>query len=87
MNRYHVTITNNETKEVEFDQDLKAVLMAGSQGKGIVNKVDVQHCTTLDIACALCGLLEIVDEEFEENPAMCVLVGTVKAVKKERKNI
>lgn len=58
MNKYHIKITNNETKEVLLDHDSKCILGAVADETG-VEKICFISCNGLTLLCSVSMVEEI----------------------------
>lgn len=60
MNKYHIKITNNKTKEVLLDSDSNCILGAVADETG-VEKICFISCNGLTLACSATIVEEILD--------------------------
>ena len=60
MNKYHIKITNNKTKEVLLDSDSNCILGAVADETG-VEKICFISCNGLTLACSASIVEEILD--------------------------
>lgn len=58
MDKYHIKITNNETKEVLLDSDSKCILGAVADETG-VEKICFIRCDGLTLSCSMSMVYEI----------------------------
>lgn len=58
MNKYHIKITNNKTKEVLLDSDSKCILGAVADETG-VEKICFIRCDGLTLWCSMSIVAEI----------------------------
>lgn len=58
MNKYHIKITNNETKEVILDSDSKCILGAVADDTG-VEKISFISCDGFTLWCSMSIVEEI----------------------------
>lgn len=78
MEGLHITIKDNVTGEIMFDEDAKAIIGAVVVGDGM-NRIGYTRCNGLDLCMALAGAEEVIEmyKEKEEK-----LKRGVKLIKK-----
>lgn len=67
MEKFHITITNNETAEVLADTDTSSIIGAFAEGDG-TRSVCFLDCATPELAATLTGARLIVNKKLAELP-------------------
>lgn len=73
MKRFHITITNNETRETLVDTDSGAIVAAIDEGEG-TRAVQFTHCDLPSHAAALISMQKTINKTIGRNPILGVLV-------------
>lgn len=67
MEKFHITITNNETAEVLADTDTGAIIGAFTKGE-VTRSVCYTDCDTAELAATLTGALQITNKHMADLP-------------------
>ena len=80
MEKFHITITDNETAEVLADTDTSSIIGAFDEGEG-TRAVCFLACNTTELAATLTSALQITNKKLAELPKW--LQCTIKKLSKK----
>lgn len=83
MEKFHITITNNETGKVLADSDSDAIIGAFTEGEG-TRSVCYTGGDTAELAAALTGAILIINKHLAELPRW--LQRMIKKTSKKKKD-
>ena len=73
MEKWHITITDNETGEKQVDIDTSAII-AGMDDNDGTRCVYMTHCNVLTHAATICVVQKMIEARKAENPILATLV-------------
>lgn len=84
MEKFHITITNNETGEVCVDLNTDALIAAIDETEGGTRAVCYTHCNTVAFIAMIAAVLQLVRAKLANLPRP--ILRKVKQLAKKRKN-
>ena len=78
MEKWHITITDNETGEKEIDLNTDAIIAGIAETDG-VHELLKTHCSGLVVSAVVCGVEDVVEKAKAENPHIATVASIWRA--------